>query len=269
MQEGVKCLGEYIASGRVEKGVEGRSVSGLQVNHLLDEILLPKNSEADTRWVKRTITHSHRYVFYCRQLCIDIELSFSILVELAKGEKRGSFKEEFRDDTTCAEAVHRLCDLSISLAQYLFLRQLEFLCTDFRIGVMGVEAFGSDVACSAAGGVKVEGEIGGVVEGQVCGLVGCKVGDIHPIPGRNEYVLGLDIAMRDVTISRVTESIQQLKSDPLLLNGTQERARATGESGHTSLWKLLTLKYLILSYKLLAIHCRMMYPAFSVSAKPW
>ena len=64
MQEGVKCFGEYVASGSVQSGVESGPVSGLKVNHLLDEILLPKKSEATTRRLEYMIIHPDGYVFW-------------------------------------------------------------------------------------------------------------------------------------------------------------------------------------------------------------
>ena len=94
------------------------------------------------------------------------------------------------------------------------------------MAVRCVEPLRRKVACSSTGRIEEERKVRGVVEREVRGLVGCKVGEVDPVPGGDEDVLGFDVAVRDLAGARVAEGGQHLVRDPLLLDRGEEGAGA-------------------------------------------
>ena len=151
---------------------------------------------------------------------IYVELPFAILEELAKLEKRCSLEEKFGNDTSGTEDVHSFgySTILLSLNILACAGQLCLLGINFGILACCVEPLWCNIASSTSGGVKVEREIGRVVEWKVSRLVGSEVGDIDPVPGGNEDILTFDIPVRYLAVTCIAESCKDLESDPFLLN---------------------------------------------------
>lgn len=56
--------------------------------------------------------------------------------------------------------------------------------------------------------------------------MGSEVGEVDPVPGSYEYVLGFDVSVGDFMSSCVPKCGQELESDPFLLNRAEEWPRA-------------------------------------------
>jgi hypothetical protein len=151
---------------------------------------------------------------------IHVELPFAVLEELAKFEQRRSFEEKFGDDASSTEHIHGFGHSTI-LSTFDILTcasQLGLLGADIWVLTCRVKPFRCNITSSASGGVKVEGEIGRVVEREVSWLVRSEVGDIHPIPRGDKDVFAFNISVRDLAVASIAKSCKDLERDPLLLN---------------------------------------------------
>ena len=146
-------------------------------------------------------THSDGSILNRRQLRVHVKLAFAILVELTEREQRRAFQEEFCENTTCTEAVHRLRNLPIPLAQSLL--RFALLRADLGICDLCVEPLRCNIARPTTRRVEIEGEVARIVEREECRLVWCEVGDVDPIPGGYKNVLRLDVPVRDVAVSSI------------------------------------------------------------------
>ena len=91
--------------------------------------------------------------------------------------------------------------------------KIRFEFGDGAVG--GVESFGGDVACSTAGGIEDEGKVGGVVEREVDGFVGGKVGEVDPVGGSDEDIGGFDVAVGDLVVGgehRIVREVEGSRS---------------------------------------------------------
>jgi len=152
---------------------------------------------------------------------IYVELRFAILEELAKLEKRRSLEEKFGNDTSCTEDIHRFGYSTVLLTLNILActSQLRLLGANLGILTCCVEPLWCNIASSTSGGIKVEREIGRVVEWKVSRFVGSEIGDIHPVPRGDEDILAFDISVRYLAVASITESCKDLECDPFLLDG--------------------------------------------------
>lgn len=113
---------------------------------------------------------------------VHVELRFTVLEELTQFEKRCSLEKKFGNDTSNTEDVHGFGYSTILLTLNVLASQFRLLGTNLGILTCCVEPFRCDITSSTSRGVKVEGEVGRVIEREVGGLVGSEIGYIHPIP---------------------------------------------------------------------------------------
>ena len=151
---------------------------------------------------------------------IHVELGLAVLEQLTEFEQRCTFEKKFGDDTSGTEDIHSFGHSTVLLSLNVFPCPSQFGLLGTNLGILTcrVEPFGCNITSSASRGVKVEGEIGRVVEWKVSRLVRSEIRDIHPIPGCNEDVLAFDISMGDLAATSITKSREDLECDPLLLD---------------------------------------------------
>ena len=151
---------------------------------------------------------------------IHVELCFAVLEELAELEKWCSLEEKFGNNTSSTEDIHSFGYSTILLTLNILpcTSQFRLLSADLGIITCCVEPFRRDITSSASRGVKVEGEVGRVIEREVSRFVGGEVGDINPVPGGDEDVLALDVSVRDLAVASIAKSCEDLECDPFLLD---------------------------------------------------
>lgn len=81
-----------------------------------------------------------------------------------------------------------------------------------------------EAAAAAAGGVEEVGEVSGVLEVEEDGLVRRKVGEKEPVPGGEEHVLGLEVAVPHAACMQARDGLDELEGEPQLVDAGQERA---------------------------------------------
>ena len=150
---------------------------------------------------------------------IHVELRFAVLEELAKFEKRCPFEEKFGEDTSSTEDIHSFGHPTVLLDLEILASQFRLLGADLGILTRRVEPFWCNVTSPASRSIKVEGEVGRIVEWEVSRFVGSEIGDINPIPRGDENVFAFDISVRDLAVASITKSCKDLECDPLLLDG--------------------------------------------------
>ncbi len=68
-------------------------------------------------------------------------------------------------------------------------------------------------APSAAAGVEKEREVCGIISGQQHGLVHAgHVDQVHPVPGRDQHVFGLDVAVAHVRSVKLIQALHSAAS---------------------------------------------------------
>jgi len=138
-------------------------------------------------------THPDLDVLDLGQVRLEVVLALAVLEKLAEGERRRALHPQLGEDAAEREDVHRLGHLAVALAE------LERVLLARRVGAGGIEALGREVAGAARRRVEVEREGGRVVERQERRLERRgKVGEVGPVPGCDDDVLGLDVAVRDL-----------------------------------------------------------------------
>jgi hypothetical protein len=151
---------------------------------------------------------------------------------LAKFEKRCSLEEKFGNDTSSTENIHGFGYSTVFSTLNILAcpNQLRLPGGNFGILACCIETFWCDVTSSASRGVKVEGEVGRVVEWKVSRFVRSKIGDINPVPRGDEDVLAFDISVRDLAVASITKGRKDLECNPLLLNGGEKRSSTTSNT---------------------------------------
>jgi len=149
---------------------------------------------------------------------VHVKLPFTILEKLAKLEKRRSLEEKFGNDASNAEDIHGFGHPTILLTLNILASKFRLLGTNLGILACCVKSFRCNITSSAPRGVKVEREVGRVVEWEVSRLVGSEIGYINPVPGGNEDVFTFDISMRNLAVASIAKSREYLECDPFLLD---------------------------------------------------
>lgn len=164
--------------------------------------------------------YPNSFILYRGETVIHAEFCFAVLEELTEFKQWCPLKEKFGNDTSDAEDVHCFGHSAIFLALNVLACscKLRLLGTDLGIFTCSIESFRGDITSSTSRGVKVEGEIGRVIERKVSRFVGRKIGNINPVPGGDEDVLAFDVSVRDFAIASVTKSREDLECDPFLLD---------------------------------------------------
>lgn len=167
----------------------------------------------------KTDTHPYTIVVNVSQLRIHTELSLPVLEQLTQTEQWSTFQEELRQYASRTETVHRLGDFPFSLPisflpfsptsstlpLSILLPRFLFLSRRFRLLLCSVEPLRGDITRSSPTCIKEERIICWVIQGQVCGFVGREVGEVEPVPGCDEDIGGLEVAMGDFAITRVSK----------------------------------------------------------------
>mmetsp|Transcript_4856 Transcript_4856/g.17601 ORF Transcript_4856/g.17601 Transcript_4856/m.17601 type:complete len:233 (-) Transcript_4856:326-1024(-) len=146
-------------------------------------------------------------------------LAVAVAQQLAKIEQRLPLQEELGDNAAHAKDVHGGL-------------QRGTLTVSRRVTRV-VEALRREVAAPAAARVEEEGEVRRVVRWQVRLLEACEVRQVGVVPGGEEHVLALDVAMTHAQLVRLGHCRDELKGQPLLFDVGQEgpRVEALAEGG--------------------------------------